>query len=49
MIILKVTKKQGFTLSLQGTPLEKTRGGGGHFLFTSYLKAENQANVSSVK
>ena len=29
MIILKVTKKQGFTLSLENTFLEKPRGGGG--------------------
>ena len=29
MIILKVTKKQGFTLSLEDTFLEKPQGGGG--------------------
>ena len=49
IIIQKVTKKQGFTLSLQDTPLEKTLRGGDHFLFTSLLKAKNQVNVSSVK
>ena len=29
MIILKVTKKQGFTLSLENTLLEKPQDGGG--------------------
>ena len=29
MIILKVTKKQGFTLSLEDTFFEKPQGGGG--------------------
>ena len=31
MIILKVTKNQGFTLSLEDTFFEKPQGGGGQF------------------
>ena len=37
MIILKVTKKQGFTLSLENTLLEKQQEGGGGQIDPSQL------------
>ena len=46
MIILKVTKKQSFTLSLEDTFLEKPQGGSNHDLHVQIDQISNIINMT---